>query len=577
MGFVGGVGTRMSNRTVARKFVERNSNRINVVKGVETSTAAFVGPTLKGPVGGKPILVTSFDDYCCIFGGFDNLDFGRGEVTNYIAHSVFNFFANGGERLYIARVYSPHKTKGYAHSGIMGGDSDNHRNIVFRATTVGRFGNALHVTVTLVQSSVVRNAAPGSLMYADGRFYVRAKMGWLDRQGEAYRGGAAKKSLVTVNVLLRSAGGEERLYENMGFSPAHPRFIGDIFSVGVSEESRGAGPDLALVIGSRVTAFRLYAILRKLHGEPFRLCGGRDGAEPTAESYQRPLRTLTSVAEIAMVAAPGHTSFGSWEGIRQRLVDHVDAVRSYSFALLDPRPGMTPKAILRDRQTLQSENAALFYPWLVADHPLAQRLNPHIPKEVVLPPSGFVCGFYARCDNARGVNKAPSKELLRGAVKYEHELKPVHLERLNELGVNTPVLMHRQSYQGSAAQTTSLKKDEWRYVHERRYFLYLKHSIERSTQWVESELNTEEVWEAVVRQVSTFLYGEWRAGHLAGQSADEAFFVCCDHSTMEPEDVERGRVVVMVGFATIKPIDFSIFWVNHQALVTAEAEGESVT
>ncbi len=570
MGFAGGAGTRMSNRTVARKFIEKHTGRVNVVKGVETGTAAFVGPTLRGPVGGKPVLVTSFGAYCRIFGGLDSLNFGQGDVTNYIAHSVFNFFANGGERLYIARVYSPHETKGYAHSGIIGGDSDNHRNIVFRATSPGRFGNALQVTVTLSQSQVVRNAAPGSLMYADGRFYLLGKLGWLDPQGELYRGGAAKKVLVTANVVVRSASGEETLHENLGLSPAHPRFIGEIFTAAVPGEGGDSMQELALVIGSRVSAFRLYSILRQLHGAPFRLCGGRDGAEPVAAAYQRPLRALAEVTEVAMLAAPGHTTFHDWEGIRQRLIDHVESPRSYCFAMLDPRPGMTPKAVLRDRQMLQSVNSALFYPWLVADHPLAQRFNPDIPKEVTLPPSGFICGLYARHDNLHGVHQAAAKELVRGAIEYENEIKPAHLERLNELGVNSPLLMHRQGNQGVAAQTTSPKKDEWRYINERRYFLYLKHSIERSTRWVEQEEATESVWESLTSQISTFLHAEWRAGRLAGQAADEAFFVCCDHSTMEVSDIESGRVVVMIGFATTKPIDFNIFWVHHQAQIVAE-------
>lgn len=560
----------MSNRTIARQFIEKHTGSFGMVKGVETSTAAFVGPTLKGPVGGEPVLVTSFEAYSQIYGGLDDLNFGQGGVTNYIAHSVFNYFANGGERLYVARVYSPCETKGYAHSGILGGDADNHRNIVFRATSPGRFGNSLQVTLTLTQNSVVRNAVSGSLMYANGRFYVRGKTGWLDQRGEAYGGGATKKVLVTANVVVRSASGEETFYENLGLAAAHPRYIGDILTARAATECDDAGQELALVIGSRVSAFRLYSILRTLHGAPFRLCGGRDGAEPMAESYQRPLRSLAGVAEIAMVAAPGHTRFGAWEGIRQRLLDYADADHSYCFAVLDPRPGLTPKAVLRDRQSLHSVNAALFYPWLVADHPLAQRLNPHIPKEVILPPSGFVCGLYARCDNAHGVHQPPTTELVRGAVQYEHDISPVHLERLNELGVNSPLLMHRQGNQAQPAQTTSAKKDEWRYVSERRYFLYLKHSIERSTQWVKNECSTEEMWETLSRQVSTFLHTEWRAGHLAGHSADEAFFVCCDHSTMEAGDIENGRVVMMIGFATRKPIDFNIFWVHHQALAAAE-------
>lgn len=563
----------MPNQTSVRRFdqkglFEERVTRPRIIEGVETSTAAFVGPTLKGPVGGAPIAVTSFGAFSRIFGGLDNLDFGHGEVTNYLAHSVFNFFANGGERLYVSRTYAPYKTKGYAHSGIIGGDDDNHRNIVFRATTPGRFGNAIQVKLLLDQSRVVRNAAPGSLMYANRRFYIRRDNSWFDHRGEEYPGGAERKRLLTINLILRNSSGEETLYENLGFSPSHPRYIGEVLRANPLDVTGEPEEELALVIGSRVSAFRLYEILRKLHGITFRLNHGHDGAEPTAEAYQRSLSTLAGEEEIAMVAAPGSSSFKAWEMIQQRLLDYADAADHYCFAILDARPGVTPKTVMQDRESLNCASAALYYPWLKTAHPLAQRGKTDIPKEIVLPPSGFVCGLYSRNDISRGVHKPLSTDWVRGAVTFENEISPLQVERLNQLGVNTPLLMQNQELPVWDARTLSTE-EQWRYVNVRRYYLYLKHSIERSTRWVVHEQNSEELWELLENQVSTFLHAEWQAGRLVGSSADEAFFVCCDHSTMAIDDVEQGRVVMMIGFAFSKPIDFNIFWVSHQAKVAA--------
>ncbi len=539
--------------------------RGHVVRPVETGSAAFVGPTVKGPIGGRPLLVTSFGAFNRIFGGLEDLDFGHGEVTNYLAHSVFNFFANGGERLFVSRVYQPSASRGYAHSGLLGGDEDNHRNIVFRATTPGRFGNRLRVGVTLCQSGVVRNAAPGSLMYADGRFYLRRRQGWVDHRGQPYEGGAARKTLVTVTITLRTSSGEEILYENLGFAPDHPRYIGEVLRPAPLDDTGIPSEELALVVGSRVSPFRLYAILRRLHGTTFKLGGGRDGAEPGASAYAQPLRALAQEEEIALVAAPGHSSFSDWEAIQQRLIAHVEAAGHYRFAILDPRPGQAPRQVLAQRRKLDCPSAALYYPWLVAPHPQAQRFNRHIPKEVVLPPSGFICGLYARHDRNRGVHAPLLPSLVRGATAFEQPLSAVHQQRLQELGINVPLVgTGVVAADGEPARTTC-QKQEWTGVSERRYYLYLKHSIEQATRWAAEQRSDEALWDALVEQVGGFLHGEWRAGRLAGQSADEAYFVCCDHSTMELEDIEKGRVVLMIGFAPRRPIDFTIFWTTIEA------------
>ena len=56
--------------------------------------------------------------------------------------------------------------------------------------------------------------------------------------------------------------------------------------------------------------------------------------------------------------------------------------------------------------------------------------------EVVLPPSGFVCGNYARVDVERGVYKAPANEVVRGALRFERIVSKSEQDMLNPAGVN---------------------------------------------------------------------------------------------------------------------------------------------
>lgn len=85
-------------------YVEEVDNGPKPIEGVSTSTAGFVGMTVKGASIGLPQLVTSFSDFQRKFGGYLNLDptvFG-GHTSLPLA--VDGFFANGGKRAYIMRV-----------------------------------------------------------------------------------------------------------------------------------------------------------------------------------------------------------------------------------------------------------------------------------------------------------------------------------------------------------------------------------------------------------------------------------------------------------------------------------------
>src|SRR5215470_18506224 len=82
-------------------YVEEVSFRSKSIEGVSTSTTGFVGPTLKGPIGGTPEILTSLGDFERIFGGLDDLSYG----LNYLAHAVRAYFNEGGSRLYVSRVY----------------------------------------------------------------------------------------------------------------------------------------------------------------------------------------------------------------------------------------------------------------------------------------------------------------------------------------------------------------------------------------------------------------------------------------------------------------------------------------
>jgi phage tail sheath protein FI len=89
--------------------------------------------------------------------------------------------------------------------------------------------------------------------------------------------------------------------------------------------------------------------------------------------------------------------------------------------------------------------------------------------------------------------------------------------------------------------------------------MYLEESIEEGTQWVVFEPNDEKLWARVKQTVSQFLTTVWKGGALIGKTPEEAFFVKCDHTTMTQDNIDNGRLIMLIGVAPVKPAEFVIF------------------
>jgi phage tail sheath protein FI len=109
------------------------------IEGVGTSTAAFIGPALKGPFN-KPTLIQSWDDFDRTFGGFI-----AEQPRTYLAPAAYGFFANGGTACYVLRVGSGQSAFANLDSRQAGGNPDP--ILIARARNEGLEGNAITVEV----------------------------------------------------------------------------------------------------------------------------------------------------------------------------------------------------------------------------------------------------------------------------------------------------------------------------------------------------------------------------------------------------------------------------------------------
>ncbi len=417
-------------------------------------------------------------------------------------------------------------------------------------------------------------------------YYVKAGTQWQDDANNNLAVGDIDTKYIEqvfFNLQTIDADGNLMSFEDLGFSPVHPRFIGKVLAEEASTKSELLEvPYHFTQDDAALTPFALRDLLFGTATEKsFNLTGGNDGNEPVksspldnndqedieSNSYTRALDMLSSLDDIAIVAAPGHSSYEdtNFRDIQSLLITHAENDK-YRIAVLDSRQKSSIQQAREARSRIDSKYAALYYPWVTVTNPLWRPGNSQIEREINVPPSGFIAGIYARTDIDRGVWKAPANEVVRGALRFERDINRVQQEVLNPEGINCLRFFFGRGYRVWGARTAS-SDPEWKYVNVRRYFIYLEHSIDRSTQWAVFEPNGPRLWSNVTETVSAFLYNEWRSGALLG-SAEKAYFVRCDRSTMTQSDLDNGRMICEIGVAALKPAEFVIFRIGQK---TADA------
>jgi phage tail sheath protein FI len=267
---------------------------------------------------------------------------------------------------------------------------------------------------------------------------------------------------------------------------------------------------------------------------------------------------LEDIDEISVCAVPG-----VWAGtVESALITHCEQLKD-RFAILDPQDGLDVEGIQTFREPFDTRYAALYYPWLVVNDPATGQF-------VEAPPSGHLAGIYARVDTERGVHKAPANVVIRGIRLTDGIAQDVtkrHQDLLNPKGINALRFFPGLGQRVWGARTLS-SDSQWKYINVRRLFLFLEESIDEGTQWVVFEPNDESLWALVRQTVSNFLTTVWRSGALAGATADEAFFVTCDRSTMTDDDIANGRLICVIGVAPVFPAEFVIFRIQQKARET---------
>ena len=364
-----------------------------------------------------------------------------------------------------------------------------------------------------------------------------------------------RKQVVTRELTLSvSYAGQDEVFPNLSMDPRHGRYIERIVNaasrlVHVRDLRAGApadNPEQALPL-----------ITRDWHP-----AGGDDaiagtgvaayiGRDADDADRRQGFFALLNRDDISLVTVPGRAD----PDIQLALIAHAERAR-YRFAILDPAPNASLERIQEQRSLLDSRYAALYYPQVQIFDPLENRL-------VYAPPSGHVAGLFARTDAEVGVHKAPANAVLSLVRALEATVTQGQHEVLNPRGINAIRAFPGRGIRVFGARTIS-SDPAWKYVNVRRLFIFLEHSIDNATQFAVFQPNDVPLWESLRGSVSAFLTTQWRNGMLQGRKPSEAFFVRIGlGETMTQDDIDNGRVIMLIGVAPVKPAEFVIFRITQ--------------
>jgi phage tail sheath protein FI len=598
-------------------YVEEVSFRSKSIEGVPTSTTGFAGMTRFGPVqydGGpttsEPRLITSFTEFERVYGGLEPLALDDGsERVGYLAHSARAFFLNGGKRLYVSRVYDEGGggTDGVAELTVPIGVN----TAGWRARWPGSYGNVWvsvtpqrsrnvaydHAGFGVVQAQRARrgavveifgpadplplpNAAPSLADLAGVLVDANGRQSFVDQAGNpVVPPSGSVIQLVEMNVSVIVDGERTDFYPELAFHPDQKRFVGRILQEDDPSDENAVvfldwNPD---VLGTSDAQRVMAALQLAANLAGGRLIDGHDGAlidaarllgakaDPDVVTRKATgLEALGEIEDIAIVAAPDASTLGSPDQVvlaTGYLIAHAEEMR-YRIAVVDGPPESSMNEIREFRGRFDSKYAALYHPWIVTLDPLERAAQGAPPRKLYLPPSGFVCGIYARTDIERGVHKAPANEVVRGLTQFEININKPRQDVLNPEGINALRFFPGRGSRVWGARTMS-SDPEWKYVNVRRLFIFLEHSIDKATQWAVFEPNGDRLWNNIRRTIEDFLLVQWKNGALLGEKPDKAYFVRCDRTTMTQNDLDNGRMICLIGVSPVKPAEYVIFRIGQ--------------
>ena len=507
-------------------YIDELTSSVHTITGVPTSIAAFVGAASRGPTA-APVHISSFADFQRTFGGVSS--------DSPLSYAVYQFYLNGGSEAEVVRL---------AHT------------------------DAAAATITLGGDVPLVAIGPGT--WGDG---LRVRIDYNTAAGPP-QGGAAATSY-NLSVLDTGTGVLER-YLNISTTPADPQSLGKMLSasalitVPAQNPVLDKAPDASADIAeddpdqnpfSDAKPDRYTQASGGAPGGALDLGDYQGGATGQADKLGIYQLYKTDIFNLLCLPGAPDTVLASAVElcVNRRAVLLADPPSAWS-TVANAVSGMATPPVSGD----PAKNAAVYFPNVEIADPSQNGIT------ISLPPCGTVAGVIARTDVQRGVWKAPAgtDASLTGVSGFPLPLTDADSGRLNPLGVNClrsfpvigPVVWGARTLRGADRLA-----DQWKYLPIRRLALFIEESLFRGTQWVVFEPNDEPLWASIRMNVGAFMNTLFKQGAFQGATAREAYLVKCDQENNPQNDIDRGIVNILVGFAPLKPAEFVIIHIQQLA------------
>ena len=441
------------------------------------------------------------------FSEYQNL-YGGFVDYSFLTHAVYQFFNNGGSQCYIVNVEAstPAKTASVVLD----------TKLTISAISPGAWGNNLKVTIVRLP------AAPDTATQFNLEVYFDINPAPVETF-EGLKVSSLDPSFVETVINGHSKYIEVTVDTTMTDLPTEVSMV----SLGSTSDTEGEDGS-----ASKADYINAFPLLNNKDDVSLIATPGRDDVIGDGMSYcaNRPLSDCFFIGDLSQ---------GN---------DTVDDAKT-AVGLITPK----------------NSYGAVYLPWLFMTDPTGRN-----PEPILVPPSGYIAGLYAKTDSQRGVWKAPAgtAAALAGTVGLKTNFTDVQQGNLNPRNINCIRQFSASGIVIWGARTIS-SDPEWRYIPVRRMSILLRVSIYNGIQWAVFEPNYEELWSQLRLNINAFMMTLYRRGAFQGSSPGEAFFVKCDSETTTQADIDQGIVNVLVGFAPLKPAEFVMVKISQKAGQTA--------
>lgn len=505
-------------------YIEEVASGVRTITGVATSITAFIGCARRGPVNDAKT-INSLPDYERIFGGLD--------INSSMSYTVRDYYLNGGSQAIIGRLYHAPSEDSTTRALLTVG------SITLEAAYEGSWGNMLRVRV---DHNVSPDVAESQGLTATDLFNITIR-DTATGATEQYLNVSVIEGPRQLNNVLIS---RSKLVRVSGTLP-------DARPAPSADPAPGEDP-----FGENTPATNFNVTTQAVDSAPLDISDYTGIGTRTAKQG---LYLLEQADLFNLLCLPPEGTTPDYPaGLVAAAASYCENRRA--MLLVDSPSGWTDKDTARDEfATLgvgtTSNNAALFFPRL-------RQPNPGRDNQIEeFVPCGAIAGVMSRTDTERGVWKAPAgiEASLRGVPELSVKLTDAENGELNPLGINclrTFPIIGRIVWGSRTLRGADILADEYKYIPVRRLALFIEESLFRGTQWVVFEPNDEPLWAQIRLNVGAFMHNLFRQGAFQGTTPREAYFVKCDKETTTQNDIDRGIVNIVVGFAPLKPAEFVI-------------------